>query len=270
MYLAAVNVASLLFIYSMILILTLSIGFDIDLSSYNVVSCRLSVYVTFLFDSLSSFYLILAAIDRVMVTSVNALTRQRSTPRLARLSLAAGTLFWMLFHMHALILTDVLPIGPSRTLCTPVPGSYSNFIGYYLLLVKSVLVPLLMAIFGLWTMRNIQNVRHRRVAPACSVTGKGSGANWTSINSKDRPLVLILLMNVSLYVVFNLPLSITAMYQQVTPTSAQTFEQVQMNQFIRLVTLFISYVPPCIDFYGNLLVSKSFRSEAKRLITARQ
>ena len=174
-YLSAVNIADILFIYSMIFTVTLSIGFNIDLSSYNLVSCRLSIYLTFLFDSLSSFYLILASIDRVLVTSTNALTRQRSTRRFANLCLTAGTLFWILFHMHALILSEIIPIGPDQVLCLPSPGFYSGFIGYYLLLVKGILVPLVMGIFGLWTVRNVQNVRHRRIAPAFTVTGQVTG-----------------------------------------------------------------------------------------------
>ncbi|CAF3850729.1 unnamed protein product [Adineta steineri] len=71
-----------------------------------------------------------SSIDRVLVTSTNARTRQRSTPRLAYICISGATLFWMLFHCHALILTDIQEIAPGLFLCYPRAGPYVVFMGY--------------------------------------------------------------------------------------------------------------------------------------------
>ena len=265
-YFIAVNISDLLFIYSLIMIIVLSIGYDIDLTSFNRFGCRLSIYLTFLVDSLSAYYLILASVDRVLVTSLNARTRQKSTPNFAGICILIGTIFWVLFHLHGIIFSDILPIGPGFYLCISSPGYYTEFVGYYLLLIKGILVPVLMSIFGMLTVKNIQSVRRRRIAPVMSITEQASGSNWSSMNPKDRQLVLMLLMNISIYVAFTLPLSIVAIYQQVRQSYGLTFEETQIILCIRLITLFFSYIPHCIDFYCNLMVSKSFRNEIKRLL----
>ena len=265
-YFIAVNLANISFIYSLIMIIVLSIGYDFDLTSFSSVGCRISIYLTFIVDSLSAYYLILASVDRVLVTSLNARVRARSSPRFAALCIVIGTVFWLLFHVHGIIFSNILPIGPDALLCISEPGFYSEFVTYYLLLVKGILVPVLMTIFGTWTVRNIQRVRRRRIAPMVSITEQTSGSTLSSMNSKDRQLVFMLLINVSIYVVFTLPLSIVAIYQQVRQSSGMNFEEMQIILSIRLITLFFSYIPHCIDFYCNFLVSKSFRNEVKHLV----
>ena len=266
MYFIAVNLANLAFVYSLILMLTASAGFNFDLTSFSTAGCRLSIYCTFVIDALSSTYLILASIDRVLVTSLNARTRRRSTCKLSAAAIFLVTLFWVSFHIPALVFTDLIEIGPHVFMCLPTTSSYSSFVSYYLLIVKGILIPFLMAFFGGWTVKNIQSVRHRRTAPAISTTEVVTGANWSSMNPKDRQLVLMLLINVSIYVAFNLPLSIFAVYQQFEESTNPSFEQVQVLICIRLLVLFISYIPHCLDLYCNLIVSKSFRNEVKRLL----
>ena len=38
--------------------------------------------------------------------------------------------------------------------------------GYYSLIIKGILVPMLLAIFGVWTFKNIRCMRLLRIAPA--------------------------------------------------------------------------------------------------------
>jgi hypothetical protein len=92
-YFIAYNLANLTYIYSSLLALTMSIGYSIDPSSHNLAICHLRLYITVLFNCLTAFYLILAAIDRILITSPNALTRQRSTRRFAYVCIGIGTLF---------------------------------------------------------------------------------------------------------------------------------------------------------------------------------
>ena len=264
-YFIAVNITNLLFIYSLVLALTLSIGFNIDPASAHGINCRLIIYCTYLIDSLNSFYLILASIDRVFVTSSSAHVRRHSTRRCAWTSLIIGTLFWTLFHIPALILTDVLPAGPGLMLCLPQPGYYTEFVGYYLLLLKGILFPLLMGIFCIWTVKNIYLVRLHRVMPSSNNPPVASGIQWSLMRSRDRHFALMLAINLSIYILFTLPLSISSMYIKLQPSTIQNFDLIRLNQFIRVVVLFISYIPHCLDFYENLIVSKTFRKEVKPL-----
>ena len=70
-----------------------------------------------LLDVLSPSYLILASIDRMLVTSPNIATRRRSTPRLAFICIISVTLFWILFHSHILFLANITQVAPNNFVC---------------------------------------------------------------------------------------------------------------------------------------------------------
>jgi hypothetical protein len=107
------HIANLLCIYTSTLLVTLFYGYNISPTSYNHVLCRFIIYITLILDVLSPFYLILASIDRVLVTSQNARTRQRSTCRLAYICIISGTMCWMLFHSHALVFSNIIEVAPN-------------------------------------------------------------------------------------------------------------------------------------------------------------
>jgi hypothetical protein len=69
------NVPILILIYTSFLPITLEIGYNITPAAYNLVLCRLRLSTTFLFKCLCPFYLLLASVDGVLVTSPNARTR---------------------------------------------------------------------------------------------------------------------------------------------------------------------------------------------------
>lgn len=76
--LIAFNASSLLLLYFSFLPAILQIGFNIEPGSYNLVYCRIRYYLGFLFACLPPFYLILASIDRTLMTSSSTRIRQWS------------------------------------------------------------------------------------------------------------------------------------------------------------------------------------------------
>ena len=116
-YLIAVNIANLLLIYTSILSSTLVFGFDLTQLFSSLVFCGFYFYTTVLFDVLSPFYLILASIDRILITSPNAVTRRKSTRRLAYISIAAVTIFWVCAHSYNLIVPQLIEVAPGYFNC---------------------------------------------------------------------------------------------------------------------------------------------------------
>ena len=101
-YLIAYQIPSLLSTYTTVLTQTLAKGYSVDPTLYNLAICRFRIYTNLLFDVLGPSYLILASIDRILLTSRHALTRQRSTSRLAYVTIMSVTLFWLLVQSHTL------------------------------------------------------------------------------------------------------------------------------------------------------------------------
>ena len=265
-YFIAYNITNFLYIYSSLLALTLDTGYNIDPSSHNLIICHLRLYFSVLFSVLSPFYLILASIDRILVTSPNALTRRRSTQRLASICIISGTLFWVLFHTHALIMTNIVQFGPNYFVCYFQPGIYLSFVGYYSI-IEEILVMLFMIICGAWPIKNIRNTRRTRVAPSLSVSGNTLGGGPFSTSSKDRQLVLMLVVDTTMYILFNLALGTFLMYQQITQNDLKLPEQIQIETFARNICLFSVGISVSTSCYTNLTVSKTFRSEAKKALS---
>ena len=258
-----------LIIYLTILSATLVYGYNVTTASYNLGYCRFQLYMAVLLDILSPFYLILASVDRVLVTSTNAGTRQRSTRRLAYMCISGVTLFWVLFHIYALVSTSIIQIAPNYFACYFTSATALTFISYYGLIIRSMLVPLIMATLAVWTVKNIRSIRHATVAPVSSVITEAVEGGLNSTRSKDRQLMLILLSDIMIYIFSTYMLAAVTMYQQFTQYNRKTYEQTQIDAFLLNLALFINYIRFCVECYANLVVSKTFRNELKNTILCR-
>jgi hypothetical protein len=205
----------------------------------------------------------LASIDRILITSPNALTRQRSTRRLAYTCIISVTLFWVLFHIHVLIWTNIIQIVPNQFLCY-FQGVYLDFIGYYFL-IEEIIALSLMIIFGLWSIKSIRSIRRVRVAPDLSVNRPAVGGGLHSTSSKDRQLIFILLMDTTIYALFSFVYTIFLLYEQITQNYTKSPDRMQIESFVRNLCSFSVGIPFCISSYGNLIVSKTFRNEVKKV-----
>lgn len=266
-YFVAYNISNLLLICTTLLFSILATGYNIDPSLYDLAFCRFRLYAIFLFDILSPTYLILASIDRILFTSKNARTRQRSTPRLAFITISALTFFWSLGHVHALILTEITEPAPGYTRCYLQLGLHIAAVGYYMVLLKGIAVPMLMIILGLLAVKNVRSLA--RISPISSrpTTETAVIPNIRASHSKDRQLLKILLVDIGIYIFFNMMIVVVLMYQQFA----------QINNLIELwrqalllaVGLYSSFIPFCVGCYANLLVSKTFRQEMKNILTCK-
>ena len=266
-YLTAYNICNILTIVTSILFATLANGYGIDPKSRNVSFCRFRYYTVFIFDVLGPSYLILASIDRVLVTSRNAATRRRSTPHLAFASIIAVTVFWCLLHIHLLVLTNMVQLVPGLYLCYFQPGMHVIVMTYYSLVVKNIIIPFLMVIFGLWTVKNVQIVMH--VTGVSMVTTHDTMTNRRIRNkdrSKDRQLLRILLIDIVVYVIFNLMLASVLIYQQVKQNEVQSSVESRIQGLLLSVGAFSTFIPLCVGCYTNLLGSKTFRQEIKNIL----
>lgn len=266
-YFNAYNIAILVLIYGSFLPITLEIGYDITPVIYHLLLCRLRLFTTFLLNCLCPFYLLLASVDRVLVTSPNARTRQRSTHRLAFFSIIIGTICWIIGLSHVLVFSEIIVLLTGTSVCYVTLGWYSKAISY-VSLVKEILIPLLMTFFGLWSIRNIRNIRRITIATnSTSGIGNHVGTNSISSRARDRQMILMLLIDITIYIFFSLIMAISLMYEQITLNRVKTLEVFQVETFVKSVAMFTAHIPFCVTCYANLLVSKTFRKEVKHLLS---
>jgi hypothetical protein len=149
-YFIAYNLSSLLLLFVALFPLVLSNIVSYSLFSYNVPYCKLYFYGTVVFSMLSRYYLVLTSVNRALVTSSNALTRQRNTHRLAYWSIAGVTLIILLFCSHLHVRVDIHEVDPGYSICYYQP---SNCQFAVILLVEIIIFFLFSAatlIFGIY------------------------------------------------------------------------------------------------------------------------
>ncbi|CAF3717520.1 unnamed protein product [Rotaria sordida] len=265
-YYIAVNIFDFLFINSLLLFTTLETGFDIYITTKNIVLCRLCYYTSLYSNVLSAFCLISASIDRVLVTSPNALTRQWSTIRRTYLCIIAGTIFLMLFHSPALVLTNILQLEENVYMCFYQPGFYLTFIGYYSIIKESSSI-LLLLIFGVWTIKNIRRLHRIKISTTATSSGTVRVGGSHIVHSKDRQLVFIVLKDIIFYTIFCSTAAIFLTEQQITQYQNKTVEQVKLEIFLKQVTIFCLHIPFTTGCYTNLFVSKAYRNTIKNVFS---
>jgi len=268
-YFIAYNVTNFIFIYTLYLSLSLELGYNIDLSSNNISICRLRLYSTILCNFLSPFYLILASIDRILVTSSNVHTRQRSTIRSAYLIVLIGTLFWALCHTHAIIFASLLQLAPNYFVCYFQLGRYLSFIGLYSL-TKEITSVALLIILGLWSIRNVRQIGRVRLPShtqdnPLSTTGRHSHSN----QSKDRQLMRMLLLDTTIYASFSCLYGLFLLYQQITMSNVKSTPQQYIERNITNFCIYFIGIPYCTSFYCQLFISKTFRREVIKMLSGK-
>lgn len=265
-YFIAGNIFDMFFIDSLFLSTTLETGYNRSITTKSIVLCRLMYYVSLFSNVLSSYCLILASIDRVLVTSPNVLTRQRSTLTSSYVLILCGTIFWLLFHSPSLIFTNITYIDESLSICFYQIGFYLTFISYYSIIKETSSIVLLL-FFGLWTIRNIRRLRHvghlTRTVQSRITTENAPRI----IHSKDRQYVSMVLVDI---VVFTICSSTAAMFlteQQISQYQQKSIEQIKLEIFFKYLVIFVLHIPFASGCYTNLLVSKTYRNAIKNLLS---
>ncbi len=250
LYFLSFTLCNLIFINTSITTTILFFGFDIDPAGKILIVCQMEFYIGFVTSLLSSSFLVLASIDRFIMTSSHYNTNRFNTRSLAIKLILALTLFSCILHIHSFFLI-IQPNSPNKSYaCKLQNGNYILILSWYIFLVFGFLTPILMIIFGTRTVINVRRVMINSL---------------NRLHSIDRQLILIMLSQCIIHVIFRLPLPIYFIYDYITIHSINDIQYRTINTFFFYISLICFYIPFCSGFYVNL-VSHSFRAECKRLI----
>ncbi|CAF3898477.1 unnamed protein product [Adineta steineri] len=232
-------------------------GFNVYLHNYNNFLCKTYFYSAFLFDTLSPTVLILASVDRLLISSQNVDTRLYSSKRLAYFSITINTLFWIIFNSHILIKVSVQQISPTDYIC------YYNFSKFYIDFVAYSSTIIHIAFFLLMIilcMLTFKNVRFMRTVP------HEKRHHIRSMTNRDFQLLRCLFVQDILFIIFGMLIIAYYIYSLITKDQIQTpFKQALHNFFYKFLS-FLYSIPYCMNVFVFIIVSKSFRHELKRSI----
>jgi hypothetical protein len=201
--------------------------------------------------------IILACIDRFLITNNRATWRALSTPKRAKWLCFFSIIFWFLIDMHMSIMQTII-----NGQCVQV-GIYPQFYAVYSIVFVGSLPTIIMGILGYLTYRNMKQ-RRVRVQP---IGYNRTDAN-NSIRRLDRDLLIIVISEVLFYVATTslFPLTLLEIMISGYVISNKSVQYLQIEGFIFSIAIFLLFVNSSTSFYIYLVSSKSFRRDFKRLI----
>jgi hypothetical protein len=201
--------------------------------------------------------LVLACIDRFLITNDRAILRALSTPKKAKYLICFSIIFWFLISIHIPIMTTIVNGQCIRM------GVYSVFFSIYETISVGLIPSITLSVFGYLSYRHLIQIHHR-IQPAVQ---DRNNANY-SIRRRDRDLLVLVISEVVVYVITTAlyPLILLEMMisQYILPNKSFQYLQTEIFTFnISLLLLFINSAAP---FYTYFIASKSFRRDFQQLI----
>ncbi len=232
-------------------------GFKINLFNTSVFLCKAYYYAAFLFSTLLPTVLILASIDRLLISSQNVDTRLYSSKRLAYFSISINVFFWIVFYSHLLIEVNIQQFSSSPPLCYyNLSPTYLAFVSYFTLIINtlSCLAMVILSILSFKNVRSIRAVPHQQRQRIRTMT------------KKDFQLLRCLFAHDIVYIIFSLGFMINLVYDTAVINKIQTPLGQAIKDFFENLTHFFYHIPFCASFFIFLGLSKAFRHELKRMI----
>jgi hypothetical protein len=259
-YFLASSINNLFVLYVAALTRLLSSGWKIDPTNTNLALCRLRIFFVYTSLCLIQWFVVLASMDRYFSSCQSARSRQLSSISNARRAILVTVIVISLSHFHTFIWWSVDYIG-SKTYCNIFQYEYEIAFQVFFLILTCALPPILMAIFGTLTIFNVKKLGSQ-VAPH-----NRSNARNSRMRSKDRQLLLMLLIQILVTLFCTLPFSvanITSMIFQYLITLSEYDDAI--NTFYSNIARIVNYFNPVVGFYIYTLSSQTFRSEMRGVV----
>lgn len=217
-------------------------AFNIDLASANLPFCRIRYYIVNCSLTLSSWFTLLAGIDRYCVSSPDHQRRRLSNRKYARFLIFVTTMIFLILYSHVLGLYKIeqSPTGPN---CDAQDGAYRIFYDFFYFATFSFTPPILMIIVGLATFRNIRQIR-ARVNPQGTAS-----ANASLLKKRDRQLITMLLAQLIITIICTLPIAIHKLYATFTQYMEKDDYRLTVENLIVQITRQLTFLNCGISFY---------------------
>jgi hypothetical protein len=222
-----------------------------------LILCKLNIYIPNFLGQVAKTILILACIDRYMITSDRAGIRAFSTPKRAKYFIFFSYIFWLVAVIHTPIWTTV-----SNGQCTRL-GIYATVFTFYIILFVGVIPSAILCIFGYLTYRNIRQMR-RRIQP----TGQDTSNTNNFLQRRDRDLLVLVIAEVIVYIITASLLPAVLLEMMITQYVMlnKSLPHLLAEIFTVNIAFLLLFILSAAPFYTYIISSKSFRRDFKQMI----
>ncbi|UJR13150.1 hypothetical protein I4U23_000174 [Adineta vaga] len=260
-YFVADSIANLLCVYVVVVVRYLAISWNIEPAATSVFWCKLRAFLMYVSLGLSSWFIVLASIDRYLSSSYDIRLRRLSNLSMARKITLFIVLFMCLIHLHVFIFFDIYDSsGLIGCFITSYP--YLMFFNFFHSIFTCLLPIIFMLVFGILTIRNIRHVRNR-IGPQANTA---LNERW---RTNDRQLIVMLLFQSLIAIINSIPFACSILYNTIYLYALnRTYSSTHfiIYNFIYNFSRILYYTCPMVGFFVYSLSSQKFRAEMKRCI----
>lgn len=229
----------------------LDFGFAIHPYHHSSILCKFRNYSINIAGFLSQTYLLFACIDRYLITLNRPHYRYINKISTCNKIIFFTACFWFVNLSHMLIYSEISLLN---NFCFYSSKTYVLFISLHNLILSGFILPILMIIFGLLTLKNLRYIRQK----------------VRSRQRRNHYLSLMLISNIFVNVFFTLIYTSGLIYVSfimlIKENNSLLKKKIQ-RQFILFISIMVYYFPYAFSFYVNILTSQRFRCELKKSFT---
>ncbi|CAF0774554.1 unnamed protein product [Adineta steineri] len=233
---------------------SLADGFGIDPVSNNLAFCRFRYFILHPSLALSSWFTILAGIDRYCISSRDVHRRLLSNLKYSRYISTITTFigFAIYSHLLGLFVMQQLKTGPY---CYALVGPYRVFYDFFYFATYSFTPPIIMVFVGLATYYNVRQTRSQIVPVVTNNTNRGQ------LKRRDRQLLKMTCIQFICTIILTLPVAIQKLYATFTQNNVKGTTQVAIESFITILLRVFLYTNASTSFYIFTLSGSVYRKE---------
>ncbi|CAF1056010.1 unnamed protein product [Rotaria sordida] len=215
--------------------------------------CKIRYYLRFSTITLSTWFILLACIDRLFSTSNNVNIRSWSSVRLAKRIVITAIIICFICPYTQVFYCYTISQG---TLCTWENQTCKLLNDIILLICNSGFPPILMILISILTIRNVKYLNH---------TVDGSHRRR---RRRDVQLIRLLLIQVFSFILYGIPITAQKIYSCSTIFMIKSPLTIAIDNLINQVSTEISYINNSTIFYTYSLTSKKYRKEVFRILSS--
>ncbi|CAF1133679.1 unnamed protein product [Rotaria sp. Silwood1] len=252
------SIAGLIALYSG-LISRVFATFSSDISATDATICKLRAFIIWVSTTASSWILTCATIDRYCISCRDVrrrnLSNLRFTRRLMIVSVAGGSLvFGETFYCYVPNLRNSPLTCYGQHMTCRLYNEIASALAF-------VFIPsTIMMIFGYATVQNVRKLL-RSIAPMATTHG-----TTMTIKKTDRQLIRMLIVQIILLTIFNIPLAIQRLYLTSTLTVPKSLLRSTIENLCFQIFYLLSFMSFGIPFYIYTLTGTVFRNEFMDLV----
>ena len=262
MYFTASSFSQLFVFNFAVFIRMIQYGYNVPVNSVPSWFCRLRFYIYYVSGASARYSIVFAAVDRFLCSSQSTRLRRWSSSKVALCFIIIDAIIWALFYIQVLVFFDV-----KNDKCRIHVADIMIYFNFYLTIENGFLPIIPMLIFGWLTIHNIQRSMQRlKAREIIDGTVSNTKNQSSSPSRKEVQLHKMLINQVIVYVILNLPYPVYNLYRTYADVSSFTGSRAAIDTFINNLCFDLIYLCFTLTFLNFFLTSGMFRRELKQML----